>query len=423
MEKICYLCSGIYIIGFIFNMHNMKRFFIATIFAAAFVCTTAMAQQPEQNTQQKDQPHKEKMDQPRHDHAHQNCPHHAEPGQTACQHEGQPAQHKCSHEGQPGHQCGHACGEGTPETFRPHGKAIINLFQHVGLTYNNGEWSPNGFQMERCYLGYQYNLNPHWKATVIFDAAEGNTTGSIEHVFVKNAYVEYKHKGLAVCAGIVPTINDMLAEKVWGLRYVGRTMFDLYNYGNMADLGFTVRYDVCSWFSADVSMLNGEGFRKIQLDDHYQYVLGLDFRPLKGLSVRLSGDIHPYDDPADPGSITSRSDLHLSAGYDHRLFRLGADYNRAILDGGSDACDGISAYAIGKLNPKLDLYLRYDNGTKMANTLTYATDDDVESLMIGVDYKINKMVAVSPTLQYQVTNTSTTTDKSLCAYLSCKVIL
>ena len=426
----------------------MKRIFIALTFAAAFLCSTAMAQQPQQRPEQKDQPKQETMDQNRHDQALRNCPHHV-PGATECKHQQdqqgqhqcghQHDQHQCSHQGgcshqQGQHQCNHQDGDCQHKAFRPHGQAIVTLFEHIGATNTTDGWTQNGFQMERAYLGYKYMFDPHWTATIIFDAAEAATNG-IEHVFVKNAYVQYKDHGLTATAGIIPTSHAWLSEKYWGLRYVGRSMFDLYGFGQVADLGFNVKYDFCHWLSADVSMLNGEGFRSIQLDNHYLYALGFDIRPFEHFDIRVYGDILTHDTNAvtltrlngldTTVNNVARKNLHVFAGYDHRYFRIGAEYNMRFAHDfikGNNAT-GLSVYAVGKITPKLNLFCRYDRGVSSDNDLlatAFRYANDGQNVFAGVDFHVNKMVAVSPAVQYHITPENAT---SLYAYLSCKVSL
>ena len=402
----------------------MKKIIFAFTLAAALMGTAAMAQQPQQGHH--DCPHhQQKVDQPRPEMAPQTAPCQGQPGDKECCHQqGQPGHHQhCHHDGH--------CSQGA---FRPHGQAIVTLFEHLGATNTADGWTQNGFQMERAYLGYKYMFDPHWTATIIFDAAEAATTG-IEHVFVKNAFVQYKEHGLTVAAGIIPTSHAWLSEKYWGLRYVARSMFDLYGFGQVADLGFNVKYDFTPWLSADVSMLNGEGFRKIQLDNHYLYALGLDIRPFEHFDIRVYGDILTHDTNAVNVSRdnladtavnqVARKNLHFFVGYDHRYFRIGAEYNMRFAHDfvqGNNAT-GLSVYAVGKINPKLNLFCRYDRGVSSDNDLlgtVFQYANDGQNVYAGVDFHVNKMVAVSPAIQYHITPNNTT---SLYAYLSCKVNL
>ncbi len=412
----------------------MKKLFTVVTLAVAFLCSTAMAQQPEQRPDQKPQCCQEKKDKPHCDQAHQDGPHHCEKGHTQCPHQaksqcreqghaqcpcqGQP---QCSRQGHP--QCPHQGDECKRDAFRPHGQVIVTLFEHLGATNSADVWKQNGFQMERAYLGYKYMFDPHWTATVIFDAAEA-TESSIERVFVKNAFAQYQNQGFTVTAGIIPTSHAWLSEKYWGLRYVGRSMFDLYGYGNVADLGFNVKYDFCSWLSADVSMLNGEGYRNIQLDDHYLYALGFDIRPFEHFDIRVYGDIHTHDTLSDTVvNNVARKNLHFFAGYDHRYFRIGAEYNMRFASDyiKGDNATGLSVYAVGKVSPKLNIFCRYDRGVSSDKyNSAFRYEHDGQNVFAGVDYHVNRMVSIAPAIQYHITPENAT---SLYAYLSCKVNL
>ena len=402
----------------------MKKIIFVFTLAAALMGTAAMAQQPEHNHQNCPHHNQQKVDQPRPDQAPQAVSCQSLPGDKECCHKEQSCQHQCQHH--EGH-CNH-------DAFRPHGQAIVTLFEHFGATNTADGWTQNGFQMERAYFGYKYMFDPHWTATVIFDASEAATNG-IEHVFVKNANVQYKNHRFTAIAGIINSSQAVLAEKYWGLRYVARSMYDLYGYGNTADLGFNLKYDIAPWLSADFSMLNGEGFRKIQLDNHYLYGLGLNISPIEHFDIRIYGDIQTHDTNAlsvSRGTLAdtavnpvARKNVHFFAGYDHRYFRIGAEYNMRFacnyLPG--DNATGLSVYAVGKINPKLNLFCRYDRGVSSDNDLlstAFQYANDGQNIFAGVDYRINKLVAVSPAIQYHITPAGAT---SLYAYLSCKVNL
>lgn len=407
----------------------MKKLLIALSMVVAFG-TAAMAQQPAQNEANeqhaccKNHQTLKQADKPCCNEAKATCAMN-EQHQQACCKEGQNQQKDCCKQSQPQH--GDCCKEGHHHHFHPHGKAIVCMFEHLGATSTNNGWEQGGFQMERAYLGYQYQFDPAWSATVILDAAQGNNV-SIDRVFIKNAFVKYSKNGLTVSAGIIPTVQGTMAENCWGYRYVARSMYDLYGYGNTADLGFNVKYDFCDVFSADFSMLNGEGFRKIQLDNDYLYGLGLTLRPVKGLSIRVYGDLQTQEHDsimtADTTAYTTaRKNLQVFAGYDHKYFRIGAEYNFQFASDyyAGHTATGYSIYATGKVTPKLNIFGRYDNGASKNNSIladTWSYGNNGQNVYFGVDYNVNKVVSLAPAIQYHITPDNST---SLYAYLSAKI--
>lgn len=347
--------------------------------------------------------------------------------------------HDCCQEGHrhsmPKPDC---CAEGhhahQHHAFHPHGKAIVTLFEHVGATSTDNGWDINGFQMERAYLGYEYQFSPAWSTTVILDAQQGNGT-SIDRVFVKNAFAKYHRDGLTVMAGIVPTVQGTLAESNWGYRYVAKSFYDLNGFGHTADLGIYAKYDINDMFSADLSILNGEGFRRIQMDNDLLYGAGLTFKPYKQFFVRAYADINTRMLDTTIMNDTLRSmkkNVQLSAGYDGKHFRLGADYNwqwgSNLMKG--QVLNGLSIYASGKITPKFNIFARYDKGYAKDKILlddngilagladSWSTINDGQDIFLGVEYRINKLISLAPAIQYHIFADNT---NYMYAYLSAKV--
>lgn len=405
----------------------MKKLTLLLALAAFVMGSNAMAQQPQNGGEHKEHCHqhnidKQACDKPCCDKTHQRedhaCPH-QQPGQHP---QGAPAPQCCEQQGHHAHQ--HA--------FRPHGEAIVTLFEHFGATSTNAGWDINGFEMERAYFGYKYQFDPKWSATVILDAQQGNGTG-IERVFAKNAFVKYHNHGLTLMAGIVPTVQGTLAESNWGYRYVAKSMYDLNGYGNTADLGFYAQYDLNDLFSFDLSILNGEGFRKLQLDNDLLYGGGITFSPYKGFNLRVYGDIQTEEMAATDTTMGAQKNLQIHAGYDHKKFRLGAEYNWQWNNTGNlgHVIHGFSCYATGKITPKFNIFARYDNGSSIdklyapvldangdpANS-AWAYAKDGQDIFCGVEYRVNKLIALSPAIRYHIFADN---SNSLYAYLSAKV--
>lgn len=357
-------------------------------------------------------------------------------GHEGCQkeHHGMPHHDGCKegHHGMPQHDCCNE-GHGHHHSFQPHGKTIVTLFEHVGATSTSEGWSVDGFQMERAYLGYEYQFSPAWSTTVILDAQQGNGL-SIERVFVKNAFAKYHRDGLTIMAGIVPTVQGTLAESNWGYRYVAKSFYDLNGFGQTADLGIYAKYDINDMFSADLSVLNGEGFRRIQMDNDFLYGAGLTFKPYKEFTLRVYGDINTHRDTINYADTmqSMKKNLQVFAGYDGKHFRLGADYNwqwgSNLLKG--QVLNGLSIYATGKITPKFNIFARYDKGYAkdkiVINPTTgaiglaenWSTINNDQDIFLGVEYRINKLISLAPAIQYHIFADNT---NKMYAYLSAKV--
>lgn len=398
-----------------------KMTFLFALAAFVMMGSNAMAQQPVNGGEHKEcckqqSLEKQASDKPccdKENATEAKCDHH--------QHHGNCQGHRGECQGHQG-ECRQHAGEHHHHqpAFRPHGDVIVTLFEHFGATSTNSGWDINGFETERAYFGYKYQFDPKWSATVILDAQQGNGTG-IERVFAKNAFVKYHNHGLTLMAGIVPTVQGTLAESNWGYRYVAKSMYDLNGYGNTADLGFYAQYDLNDLFSFDLSVLNGEGFRKIQLDNDLLYGAGITFSPYKGFKMRVYGDLQTADEAEVDTTKGAQKNLQIHAGYDHKKFRVGAEYNWQW-NNNSDlghVIHGFSCYATGKITNKFNIFARYDNGTSLdkVNEI-WAYGKDGQDIFCGVEYRVNKMVAISPAIRYHIFTDNT---NSLYAYLSAKV--
>ena len=69
----------------------------------------------------------------------------------------------------------------------------------------------------------------------------------------------------------------------------------------------------------DFSVLNGEGYKKIQADSTFKTTFGLTIRPFNGFILRGYYDMmnHKYN----------QQTLSLFAGYTYKTFRAGIEYN------------------------------------------------------------------------------------------------
>ena len=169
------------------------------------------------------------------------------------------------------------------------GSAIITIYSdlHSGFgTVNNDR----GFNLDRAYIGYQYKLPHNLLIKAVMDFDQSDDVDDIQRVgFIKNAMVSWKHEGLTLNGGLISTTQFKTQEDFWGKRYVMKSFQDEYKFGSSADLAVSAAYKFCDIFSADVIVANGEGYKKVQVDDGLQYGAGLTLTPVKGFMVRAYG--------------------------------------------------------------------------------------------------------------------------------------
>lgn len=295
----------------------------------------------------------------------------------------------------------------TEEKFKPSGQIIVRSFfdYSQGFGHVNNE---SGFDITRAFLGYNYRITPTIRAQVVIDGASGrNSSGNLE-VYLRNAFINWNDKGFNVSAGEIGLMQFSIQEKYWKHRYVLKSFQDLNKMAPSVDLGFSAEYKFNDYISADISVTNGEGYKKVVKNSSTRYAAGVSLYPVKNLIFRLYTDIYNEgEDMRDklPEGIAEakykdQKTLSLFAGYRDEKISGGLEYNRIFDKGFVEDKDyyGYSAYASVKLSSKWRAYARYDiMDSKTPSTFTSPWNDLDGQLMIGgLEYQPFKQLKISP---------------------------
>lgn len=272
------------------------------------------------------------------------------------------------------------------------GKPVVTVFAnyHAGLGSANGD---SGFELDRSYLGYRFRLNEKLSGRVIFDVGPTKAEGAeLERVaYVKNAMLTWSPGRFTLDFGLVKTEQFSLQESFWGYRYILKSFQDEYKFGPSADMGIIGKYRFFRWLSADLSLTNGEGYKKVNKDNHYRYGAGITLRPDSCLLFRIYGDI--YTGSTD--STRNQSALSFFAGYTHPRFRIGAEYNKLFHENFSPQTDkaGCSFYTSVNVGRKFSVFGRYD--------YLYSDDEGYSStegqrVLAGLQYRPFSYLKLAP---------------------------
>lgn len=275
-----------------------------------------------------------------------------------------------------------------------HGSPILTVFGDAGVGVKDGDLSSLGFNLERAYLGYQFKLNEHWKAKVVYDMGKGDDASLQRLGYVKNAEVDFAKGRWAVNMGLTSTAQFGVQEKFWGYRHVYKSMMDQCKWGSSADLGAMASFKAADWLGVDLSVFNGEGYKKVQANKQLHYGLGVTLKPVDGLTLRLYADAKTGED------TVSQNCVAFFAGYRTKAFRVGAEYNMQLNHGNVEGRNlmGLSVYGAVGLNDHMEAYARYDRGSSSADDAwTYGQDGQMA--MVGLHCTVNKLLAVSPNLR------------------------
>ena len=299
------------------------------------------------------------------------------------------------------------------KTEEPKGKAIVQVFGnfHTGFGAENDN---RGFELERSYFGYEYNFGKGLSAKAVMDIGKSSDVSDYQRIaYIKNAMISWKNGKLTLNGGLISTTQFNFQEKFWGYRYIMKSFQDEYKFGSSADLGISVAYKFADWISADAIIVNGEGYKKIQKNDGLNYGLGITLTPVKGFQIRVYGGLN------ESGEDNKKdiSNLAVFAGYKHKMFMIGAEYNQMWNASYKDGADqnGYSIFTSVKLSKIADLYARYDN--------LYSKDDwniakDESAAILGAQFKVGKYVKIAPNFRMSMPKADGAKN-SYSAYINC----
>lgn len=301
----------------------------------------------------------------------------------------------------------------TDDIGEPKGKAIIQVFTnfHSGFGTTKNE---RGFDLDRSYLGYEYALGKGLKVKGVMDIGRSSDVNDFQRIaYIKNAQLTWTHKNLSINGGLISTKQFGLQEKFWGNRYILKSFQDQYGFGHSADLGVSVDYKFTEWFSADLIMANGEGYKKIQVKDGLLYGAGITFTPVKGLTLRAYGSLNEAADK------TGKDMYNLSTfvGYKNNFFSIGGEYNMVYHHKNISDNDfqGMSVYGSVKLSKTIYLFARYD---RLFSNKEINKEKEENAVTGGVEFKACKYVKIAPNFRYS-DNAHNDKGERYTAYISC----
>ena len=293
------------------------------------------------------------------------------------------------------------------------GKAIIQVFGnfHSGFGHDNND---RGFELDRSYLGYQYDLGKGLQIKGVMDIGQSDDVNDYHRIaYIKNALISWKTGNLTLTGGLIPTTQFNMQEKFWGYRYIMKSFQDLYKFGNSADLGISATYKFTDWLSADAIVVNGEGYKKIQKEDGLMYGLGATLTPVEGLSLRIYYGLNESIEE----NQKDKQNLATFIGYKGKGFSLGAEYNLYMNDKNQEGADlyGLSIYGSASLNKKTELYARYDNLSSKDN---WNEAKDQSGIIAGLQFKLGKYVKIAPNFRMNIPKAESADNKYM-GYISC----
>lgn len=295
----------------------------------------------------------------------------------------------------------------------PKGKAIVQVFGNLNAGFSGGDASV-GFDLERSYIGYEYKLSQGLSVKGVMDIGKSNDVSDYQRIaYIKNAMVSWKTGNLTLNGGLISTTQFNFQEKFWGYRYIMKSFQDMYKFGNSADLGISASYKFADWLSADAIIVNGEGYKKIQKGNGFNYGLGATLTPVKGFQIRLYGGLNDSGESGKAGVVNMAGFI----GYKNENFTLGAEYNHMLNASGKDGNDlfGYSVFGSVNLPKNVSLYARFDDLYSMDN---WNIAKDEQAAIVGAQFKLGKYVKIAPNFRMNIPKVDGAENK-YSAYVSC----
>lgn len=280
------------------------------------------------------------------------------------------------------------------------GRPIAEIFSEFQINLTDTT-KKTGFNLNRAYLGYQFTPAGNISAKIIINlgAPDDLPNGSEPHryAFYREASLTWTGEKITAAFGITGTRIFDFQQRFWGKRYIANTYQAVNGYGTVADLGLAVDYVFNEYIKADVTLMNGEGYSNLQLDNNLRASVGLTITPMDKLAIRLYGDIQKAEDLWQPVFIGF-------AGFKNELITFGGEFsyksNIDIIQGhhvfGFSATGGIN------INEKTEIFSRFDfiSSVVMENTaLKWNYMSDGNFIVAGIQRTLSPNAKIA--LNYQ----------------------
>jgi len=169
------------------------------------------------------------------------------------------------------------------------GEPIGVVFSNFYTGVNQGD-NPSAFEVRRAYLGYKFDIHEHYSAKIELDIGSPDDVSQYSllrrFAYFKEANLQYTRGRFTAKFGIIPLQQFKLQEKIWGHRYVYESVLDQHSLGSSADLGASLNYRATNFLEIDFTLMNGEGYSRLQADYSYKAGIGATLKPWKGMIMR-----------------------------------------------------------------------------------------------------------------------------------------
>ncbi|MFZ5430781.1 MAG: porin [Bacteroidota bacterium] len=272
--------------------------------------------------------------------------------------------------------------------FIPHGKGSGVIFTnfHYGISESSSDEA--AFEIVRAYLGYEHFLSPEFSARLTLDIGSPDDVSPFSrlrrYAYFKFAYGQYQKDNLTLQFGLIGTLHYKLQETLWERRYLRKAFADEYRLGPSADLGALAVYRFSEMLEADLTVMNGEGFTRLQMDDKFKYAAGITLRAPVPLINRFYVDYMKNQVSQMTytwvTSYTWRKNLNLVFEYNYQQ-NFNLQKNRDLY--------GYSIYGKYNIHPAYQLFARFDmlkSNIPEDSQIPWHLAEDGSALITGIQF-------------------------------------
>jgi hypothetical protein len=282
------------------------------------------------------------------------------------------------------------------QTILTTGYPLTEIFTDFHINLNDTS-KTTGFGLNRAYFGYKFFPENSFSGTVILNAGipDDLAEGSVprRYAYLREASLSWSKERLIITFGITGTRLFSFQQKFWGKRYVANTYQSINGYGYVADLGIVLDYTFNDVLKADVTVMNGEGYSNIQLDNGIKTSMGFTITPDDKVAIRIYGDIMKTHGLWQPMFVSF-------LGYKNRWLTIGVEYtyksNLELIRGHHGW--GISATGSLAITKKTEIFTRFDYSTSVkapdeTRPWNYAMDGSF--LITGIQFSPSENVKLA----------------------------
>lgn len=280
-------------------------------------------------------------------------------------------------------------------------KPITEIFTDFHYFTRGDTGNNNGFSLNRAFLGYSYQPGGNITATVIVNVGspEDLSAGSKERRYAhfREASVTWANEKLSVAFGMTKTRSLIYQQQFYGKRYVADNFEAINGYSTVSDLGLCVDYIVNDVVKIDFTLMNGEGYNNLHLDNSLKVSAGLNITPSEKTCLRF------YTDVDRPSGIWQQLFIGF-AGFRSDAVTIGGEAAYKTNPDKIQGHDswGFSATGSVKTSPRTEIFGRYDytaSNSESPDDMPWNYLTDRQFAVFGLQYTFNEFARLA--LNYQ----------------------